>query len=79
MAMCVDFITRSMDKSVARHDILLRLMENVAEYNPFADLRLLQVCGVNSFGRVISSVPSDIIHPFTIARDAAVISCFEAI
>ena len=77
--MCVDFISRAMLKSAARHDRLLHLAKDIAEEAPLTALRLLQVCGVSRFGHVISTVPPAIIRPFAEDRDAAVLSCFEAI
>ena len=68
-----------MRKSAARHDRLLDLVREIAEDAPLTALRLLQVCGVNRFGHVSSTVPPLIIRPFAEARDAAVVSCFEAI
>jgi hypothetical protein len=77
--MCSDFISRAMAKSAARHDRLLSLVTGIAEEAQLTALRLLQVCGVTRFGHVISTVPQAIIRPFAEGRDAAVISCFEAI
>ncbi len=77
--MCVDFITKAMRKSAARHDRLLLLVRHIAEDAPLKALRLLQVCGVNRFGHVISTVPPAIIRPFAEARNAAVVQCQEAV
>jgi len=54
--MCVDFITKAMRKPAPRHDRLLLLVKDIAEEAPITALRLLQVCGVNMFGHVISTV-----------------------
>jgi hypothetical protein len=54
--MCVDFITKVMRKPAPRHDRLLLLVKDIAEEAPITALRLLQVCGVNMFGHVISTV-----------------------
>jgi hypothetical protein len=55
------------------------MVKDIAEEAPLTALRLLQVCGVNKFGHVISGVPPAIIHLFTEARDAAVVHCMEAV
>ena len=77
--MCVDFITRAMRKPAAHHDRLLHLDRDIAKDAPLTALRLLQICGVNRFGHVISTVPPAMIRPFAEARDAAVAHCLEAI
>ena len=46
---------------------------------PLTALRLLQLCGVNKFGHVISAVPPAIIRMFAEARDVAVVQCLEAV
>ena len=56
-AMCVDFISKAMQKSLARHDRLLRPNDEVVVEAPLATYSLIHVCGVNKFGHVISSVP----------------------
>ena len=76
---CVDIITKAMKKPAARHDRLLSMTRNIAEDAPLTALRLLQVCCVDKFGHVISTVPPEIIRPFAEARDAAVVHCLEAI
>jgi hypothetical protein len=68
--MCVNFISKVMRKPAARHDRLLRLARDIAEDAPLTALRLLQVCGVNGFSHVISTVPPAIIRPLAEARDA---------
>jgi hypothetical protein len=55
--MCANFITKAMQKPAARHDRLLLLAKDIAVEAPLTALRLLQVCGVNGFGHVISAVP----------------------
>ena len=77
--MCVDFIAKAMRKHVARHDRLLLMVKDIAEEAPLTALGLLQVCGVNKFGHVISAVPPAIIRLFAVARDAAVAHCMEAV
>ena len=44
----------------------------VSEEEPFAALRLLQVCGVNMFGHVLSAVPPENTATFCEERDVAV-------
>jgi len=66
-------------KPAARHDRLLLLAKNIAVEAPLTALRLLQVCGVNKFGHVISAVPPAIIRLFAEARDAAVVRCLAVI
>ena len=68
-----------MKKHAARHDRLLQLVRDIAEDEPLTTLRLLQVCGVNSFGHVIAAVPPTIIRQFTETRDMAVVNCLETI
>ena len=68
-----------MSKSADRHDRLLHLAKGIADEAPLTALRLLQVCGVSRFGHAISNVPPAIIRPFAEDRDAAILSCFEAI
>jgi hypothetical protein len=41
----------------AAHDRLLDLMEEIANEDPFAALRLLHTCGINMFGHVLSAYP----------------------
>jgi len=39
------------------NDLLLDLVEEIYEGDPFAALRLLEVCGVNRFSHVLNAVP----------------------
>ncbi len=77
--MCVEFISKATRKPAARHDRLLGLARDIVEDAPLTALRLLQVCGVNRFIHVISTVPPTIIRPFAEAIDAAVVRCLKAI
>ena len=43
------------------HDRLLDLTEEVSDEDPFAALRLLQTCGIQRFGHVLSVVPPDLV------------------
>ncbi len=62
-----------------RQDRLMDLVEDVADEDPFAALRLLQVCGVQCFGHIITSVPPPLVRDFATARDEAVASTLVAI
>ena len=62
-----------------RHDRLLDLVEEVADEEPFSDLRLLQVCGVQCFDHIISKVPPPLVHMVAQERDDAVTATFAAI
>ena len=78
--MCVDFTTKAMRKpATLLHHRLLILVKDIAEKPLLTALRLLQVCGVNLFVHVISSVPPAIIRLFAEARDVAVVHCLEAV
>ena len=74
-----EFISNSLALLGGRHDRLLALMEEVAIKDPFASLRLLQVCGENRFGHIISAVPPPLVLQFATARDEAVASTFATI
>jgi len=52
-----EFILASLARLGERHDRLLDLIEEIATEDPFASLRLLQVCGVNRFGHIINVGP----------------------
>ncbi len=52
-----------------RHDNLLELVRDVSEQDPFAALRLLQMCGVNRFGHILSAVPPEMASLFAEHRD----------
>jgi hypothetical protein len=73
--MCTDFINKAMRKPADMHDQLLNLVKDIAEDDPLTGLRLLQVCGVNRFGHVISAVSPAIIRQFAESRDATVVRC----
>ena len=62
-----------------RHDRLLDLVEDIADEDPIAALRLRQVCGVNRFGHLISAVPPHQIQDFATARDDAITFTFATI
>jgi len=49
--LCSDFISKAMENHAARHDRFLQLVRDIAEDEPLTTLRILQVCGVNRFGR----------------------------
>ncbi len=48
------------------------LVSGVSDEDPFAALRLLQICGVNRFGHVLSVVPPEVVFDFCEQRDAAI-------
>jgi hypothetical protein len=77
--MCANFVARAMRKPAARHDRLLLTAKGIAEEAPLTALRLLQVCGVNRFGHVISAVPPAIIRHFAEESDTAAVRCLEEI
>jgi hypothetical protein len=74
------FVTSAHTNISIRHDRILDLVEDIPDEDPLATLqRLLQVCGVNRFGNLISVVPPPLIHDFAAARDDVVTSTFAAI
>jgi len=75
----LEFISNSLARLGERHDRLLDLIEDVATEDPFASLRLLQVCGVNRFGHIISVVPPPLVLHFATTRDEEVSSTFASI
>jgi hypothetical protein len=55
---------------------LLDLVEYVADEDPFASLRLLQVCGVQCFDHISSAVPPPLVADFVALRyDVATSTC----
>jgi hypothetical protein len=64
-----DFIINALQQVALRHDNLLELVRGVSEEDPFATLRLLQVCGVNRFGHILSAVPPETTSLFAEHRD----------
>jgi len=56
---CDAFIKDALLPLAQRHDNLLDLVNKVFDEDPFATLRLLQVCGVNKFGHVLSTDPPE--------------------
>ncbi len=73
------FIAAVLENLGHRHDILLDLVVLVADEDPFAALRLLQVCGVQRFGHIISAVPTPLVADFAGVRDEVVKSTFAVI
>jgi len=55
----VKCILEALQQVANRHDNLLELVGDVSEEDPFAALRLLQVCAVNRFGHILSAVPPE--------------------
>ena len=75
-----DFIEVALTNLGAKHERLLDLVEEViADEDPFAILRLLQVCGVNMFGHGISAVPLDLARDFASSRDFVIATTFRTI
>jgi hypothetical protein len=54
-----DFILDALRQVAVHHNNLLELVGDVSEENPFAALRLLQLCMVNRFGHILSTVPTE--------------------
>ena len=52
------FITAALEPVALPHDSLLELAADVSDEDPLAALRLLQVCGINTFGHILSAVLS---------------------
>ena len=50
-------ITIAIQDHGVKHDRLLDLAEEISGEDPFAALRLLQVCGVSRLGHVLGAVP----------------------
>ena len=74
-----DFLHEALQKIGSTHDRLLNLTEEIADEDPFAALRLLQTCGINRFGHVLSAVPPPLVAAFARERDEAVVTTFAAI
>jgi hypothetical protein len=54
---CMAFINEALQPVARRHDNLLDMVAEVTDEDPFVALCLLQVCGVNRFGHILSAVP----------------------
>ena len=68
-----DFILGALRRLATRRDNnLLELAGDVAEEEPFATLRLLQVSGVNYFGHILNAVPRESASIFAEQRDLAI-------
>ncbi len=55
------------------------LLEEIADEDPFAVLRLLQTCGISEFGHVLSAAPPALAQDFARERDEAITSTFSTI
>jgi hypothetical protein len=75
----VVFTSSTLESLGEHHERLLDLIEEVADVDPFAALHLLQVCGVNRFGHIISAIPPPLVHDFANARDEAAIATVATI
>ena len=51
------FNTATLQDLGLKHDRLLDHVEEISDEDPFATLKLLQVCGVSRFGHVLSVAP----------------------
>jgi hypothetical protein len=70
------FTTSALANIGLSNDRLLDLVEYVGEEDPFVALRLLQVCGVQRFGHIISIVPPPW---FATSHDETVVASFASI
>jgi hypothetical protein len=71
-----NFITIALKPVALRHDSLLELVANVSAEDPLAALRLLQVCGINRYGQILSAVPHASLATFCDQRDTTVTEAF---
>ena len=62
-----------LEKVEKKHDGLLQLVEEIAEFDPLAALNLLRASGVNRFGHILSALPPLISAGFCLGRGAAVL------
>ena len=63
-----------------KHDGLLQLVEEIAEFDPLAALNLLRASGVTRFGHILSALsPLLISAGFCLGRDAAVLQAFAQV
>ena len=73
------FITAALHDFGVKHDRLLDLVEEVSDEDPFAALRLLEVCGVSMFGHMLCAVPPACAVDFARSRDEAVATTLATI
>jgi hypothetical protein len=73
------FIATVLEYVARRHDNLLERVANVLDEDLFTTLRLLQLCGVNKFGDILSVVPPDASYTFCDQRDGAITAALGAI
>ena len=62
-----------------RHARLMDLVDSVAAEDLFVDLRLLQVCGVQRFGHIISIAPPPLVSDYARSTDDADTTTFAEI
>ena len=74
-----DFIRRALEKVEKKHDGLLQLVEEIAEFDPLAALNLMRASGVTRFGHILSALPPLISAGFCLGRDAAVLQAFAQV
>ena len=58
-----EFLRNALHAMGENHDRLLDLTEEIADEDPFAALRLLQTCGIQRFGHVLSADPPRLLSP----------------
>jgi hypothetical protein len=64
---------------IVRHDNHLELVGDASQEDPFVALRLLQVCGVNRFGHILSAAPPESASLFAKQRYMAITNACEAV
>ena len=75
----VELILEALQQVANRHDNLLELFGDVSEEDPFAALRLIQVCAVNRFGHILSAVPPEAASLFAEQRDLAITNALAVV
>jgi hypothetical protein len=73
------FLHEAMQTIGSAHDRLQDLTEEIADEDSFAALRILQTCGINRFGHVLSAVPPPLVATFARERDEAIATTFATI
>jgi len=71
-----DFILEAMDHVAKRYDNFLERVADVFDEDPLAALRLLQVCGIHSFGHIFSANRPESSATFCAQRDATITEAF---
>ena len=76
---CRAFIRNALSRVEKKHDGLLQLVEEIAEFDPLAALNMLRASGVNRFGHILSAIPPLISADFCRGRDTAVMDTYSEI